>query len=453
MATAELPFVAEAAPAPAVDDNEMVEQARASLRRNLQRRDRRVVAFIAAAFVAAATTTAIAFPNRPLSIPALVVGVVVYALASRIEFEIGSGSALPTQLLLVPLLFALPVGIIPFAVAAGLVLGRVPDLARGRLHPDRIPLLLVNSWHAVGPAVVLGVAGATAHAPHWRQWPLYTLALGAQFGCDVASSLLRNRLTFGTPLFEHVRLMAHAFAVDAALAPIGLAFAIAGGKYAVLAGLPLMGLLKVFARERQVRIDHALELSQAYRGTAFLLGDVIEADDEYTGSHSRDVVDLSRAVGQCLGLEQRELRKAELTALLHDVGKIKIPSEIINKPERLTPEERAIIETHTLEGERLLARVGGLLAEVGTIVRSCHERWDGLGYPDRLAGEDIPLVARIVCCCDAFNAMTTDRPYRAARSTAEAVAEVERCSGTHFDPAVAAALAAVVRGGMSAVAA
>ena len=451
MATAELPFSAEAASAPAVDDNEMVEQARASLRRNLQRRDRRVVAGIAAAFVAAATAAAISFSNRPLSIPALVVGVVVYALASRIEFEIGSGSALPTQLLLVPLLFALPVGIIPFAVAAGLVLGRIPDFVRGRLHPDRIPLLLVNSWHAVGPAVVLGVAGTTA--PHWRQWPLYTLALVAQFGCDITSSSLRNRLTFGTPLFEHVRLMAHAFAVDAALAPVGLAFAIAGGKYAVLAGLPLMGLLKVFAREREVRIDHALELSQAYRGTAFLLGDVIEADDEYTGSHSRDVVALSRGVGEHLGLDQRDLRKTELTALLHDVGKIRIPGEIINKPGALTAEERAVIETHTIEGERLLARVGGLLAEVGTIVRSCHERWDGLGYPDRLSGEEIPLVARIVCCCDAFNAMTTDRPYRAARSNDEALAEVLRCSGTQFDPAVAAALAAVVHGGMSAAAA
>ena len=451
MATAELPFSAEAASAPAVDDNEMVEQARASLRRNLQRRDRRVVAGIAAAFVAAATAAAISFSNRPLSIPALVVGVVVYALASRIEFEIGSGSALPTQLLLVPLLFALPVGIIPFAVAAGLVLGRIPDFVRGRLHPDRIPLLLVNSWHAVGPAVVLGVAGTTA--PHWRQWPLYTLALVAQFGCDITSSSLRNRLTFGTPLFEHVRLMAHAFAVDAALAPVGLAFAIAGGKYAVLAGLPLMGLLKVFAREREVRIDHALELGQAYRGTAFLLGDVIEADDEYTGSHSRDVVALSRGVGQHLGLDERDLRKTELTALLHDVGKIRIPDEIINKPGTLTAEERAVIETHTIEGERLLARVGGLLAEVGTIVRSCHERWDGLGYPDRLSGEEIPLVARIVCCCDAFNAMTTDRPYRAARSNDEALAEVLRCSGTQFDPAVAAALAAVVHGGMSAAAA
>jgi HD-GYP domain-containing protein (c-di-GMP phosphodiesterase class II) len=283
---------------------------------------------------------------------------------------------------------------------------------------------------------------------------VYAGALAAQAATNFGSMIPHVR-QFGFGPAAQLRMMAPALAVDAALAPVGLviAFAVAPRPAALLLVLPVVGLLAYFARERGRRIDHALELSQAYRGTAFLLGDVIEADDEYTGTHSRDVVELTRGVGERLGLDQRELRKAELTALLHDVGKIRIPAEIINKPEPLTPEERAVIETHTVEGERLLAQVGGLLAEVGAIVRSCHERWDGLGYPDRLAGEAIPLLARIVCCCDAFNAMTTDRPYRAARSVTEALAEVERCSGSHFDPAVAAALAAVVSGGMSAAAA
>ena len=92
----------------------------------------------------------------------------------------------------------------------------------------------------------------------------------------------------------------------------------------------------------------------------------------------------------------------------------------------------------------MLERVGGVLGDVGRLVRSCHERWDGAGYPDRLGGEEIPLVARIVCACDAFSAMTTDRPYRKARSHDEALAELQRCSGTQFDPAVVEALAAVV---------
>jgi putative nucleotidyltransferase with HDIG domain len=208
--------------------------------------------------------------------------------------------------------------------------------------------------------------------------------------------------------------------------------------------LPLVALLRTFAGERQRRIDHALELSDAYRGTAFLLGDVVEADDAYTGIHSRHVVDLVLAVCDELKLSSADRRDAEFVALLHDVGKIRIPSEIINKPGKLDADERAIIETHTIEGEEMLERVGGLLGHVGRLVRSCHEHWDGNGYPDRLAGEAIPLVARIVCACDAFSAMTTDRPYRAGRTESEAIDEMVRCAGTQFDPDVVAALARVV---------
>jgi HD-GYP domain-containing protein (c-di-GMP phosphodiesterase class II) len=237
--------------------------------------------------------------------------------------------------------------------------------------------------------------------------------------------------------------MLSSFFVDVALAPIGLLAALVAvdRPIAISFVLPLVGLLVVFARERQVRIDHALELSHAYRGTALLLGDVVEADDAYTGSHSRDVVTLVLDVCDRLGVSGRERRDTEFAALLHDVGKIKIPAEIINKPAKLTDEEFDLIKTHTLEGEKLLSQVGGLLGNVGRIVRSCHENWDGTGYPDRLAGVDIPLAARIVRCCDAYSAITTDRPYRKARSAPEAVAELRRCAGTDFDSAVVEALA------------
>src|SRR5207247_5630043 len=190
----------------------------------------------------------------------------------------------------------------------------------------------------------------------------------------------------------------------------------------------------------QVRIDHALELGHAYRGAAMLLGDVVEARDAYAGSHSRDVVTLVLDVAGRLGLDAREKRAAEVAGLLHDIGKIKIPGEIINKPGKLTDEEWAIMKTHTVEGERLLSQIGGILGNVGRIVRSCHEDWDGTGYPDGLEAENIPLVARIVRACDAFSAMTTDRSYRKARPVEEAVAELQRCSGTDFDPAVVEAL-------------
>ncbi len=137
--------------------------------------------------------------------------------------------------------------------------------------------------------------------------------------------------------------------------------------------------------------------------------------------------------------------------MLHDVGKISIPKEILNKPAALTGAEFEVIKTHTIEGQFMLDRVGGLLGRVGEIVRSCHERWDGRGYPDGLMGEEIPLAARIVFACDAYNAMTTDRPYRNAMSSEAAVAELVENAGTQFDPSVVDALTAGRRAGRAGV--
>ena len=133
--------------------------------------------------------------------------------------------------------------------------------------------------------------------------------------------------------------------------------------------------------------------------------------------------------------------------MLHDVGKISIPKEILHKPAALTDQEFEIIKHHTIEGQFMLDRVGGLLGRVGEVVRSCHERWDGLGYPDGLAGEEIPVAARIVFACDAYNAMTTDRPYRQAMSREAAVAELVANNGAQFDPKIVAALTKVVEHG------
>ena len=292
---------------------------------------------------------------------------------------------------------------------------------------------------------MLGLAGESA--PAISKLPLYLGALAAQFAFDFARAGAHERLTLGIAPKVQLRAMTLVWLVDAALSSVGLAvaFAAVDDPYGFLLALPLILLFSVFARERQMRIDHALELSSAYRGTAFLLGDLIEARDAYTGNHIRDVVELTLAVVDDIGLSARERRDAEFSALLHDVGKVRIPTEIINKPGPLSAEERAIIDTHTLEGERMLERVGGLLGDVGRIVRACHERWDGSGYPDGIAGEDIPLLARIVSACDAFNAMTTDRPYRAALSFAEASSELERNSGGQFDPVVVASLLRVVQ--------
>ena len=305
----------------------------------------------------------------------------LYALASRVEFEVGAGSGVATELVLVPMLFLLPAASVPLAVLGGLALGEVGVGWRRRGHLERIAVLPGNAWHALGPALVFLAAGE--RAPHWSDWPIWLAALGAQVLFDYASSAGREWVAFGLQPKAHLRFMGWVWAVDGALAPLGLAVAFPAVDHvgAVLLVLPLVGLLALFAQQRKIGIDRALELSHAYRGTAFLLGDVVEADDSYTGNHCKDVVELVVAVAQRLGVDARGLRDAEFAALLHDVGKIRIPKELINKPGALTPEERALVETHTVEGEKMLAQVGGLLGEVGQIVRAHHERYDGAGLP------------------------------------------------------------------------
>jgi len=333
---------------------------------------------------------------------------------------------------------------LPVLACGALLLAELPDFARRRTPLDHLALSVISSWFSVGPALVIFLWGT--HAPRWQSAPVYAAALGAQFVFDYVSQFLMVRPVLGISPVAQLRSVLPAFAVDTLLAPLGLLVAFTAYVHppALLLVLPVLALFSTFARERQRRIDNALELSSAYRGTAMLLGDVIEADDEYTGTHSRDVVDLVLAVADKLGLASRERRRAEFAALLHDIGKVKIPAAIIHKPGPLDDDEWELMKTHTLIGEAMLGQIGGLLGEVGEIVRSCHERWDGAGYPDRVAGEAIPLEARIVCTCDAWSAMTTDRSYRKARSFDEASAELRASAGTHFDPRVVEALLEVL---------
>lgn len=156
--------------------------------------------------------------------------------------------------------------------------------------------------------------------------------------------------------------------------------------------------------------------------------------------HSAGVAALARAVGRRLGLEPVELREVIHTAELHDVGKLALPDEILDKKGPLDDEEWRLMRQHTVVGERIVAALPAV-ADVGPLVRSCHERWDGRGYPDGLAGEEIPLASRIVFACDAFDAMTSARPYqRRPKRGMEALGELEQCAGTQFDQRVVRAL-------------
>jgi HD-GYP domain-containing protein (c-di-GMP phosphodiesterase class II) len=408
-------------------------------------RERLAEGAVALAFVAVALAMALLLRSpRGLDGPTLAILVGAYVVCSRAKFDIADGYTVPTELVLVPMLFLLPTPIVPLVVSFGYLLGRLFDYASGRTNIHRAFHAFGDCWHSVGPALVLVAAGAQVLS--WQRWPIYLLALIAQFGFDFAATAIRERLIDGTSPRTLAQLVAPVYALDGALAPVGLLVAAAAielGPGLCLLIVPLAAVLAVLSRERQARVDQALELSSAYQGTAMLLGDVVEADDAYTGSHSRGVVDLSLAVSDRLGLGAGQRRNVEFAALLHDVGKIAVPKEIINKAGPLDADEWEIMYQHTIEGERMLNRVGGVLAAVGRIVRSSHEHYDGSGYPDGLAGEEIPIEARIVTCCDAFSAMTTTRSYRKAMPLSSALAELRKCAGTQFDPRVAAALAVV----------
>jgi diguanylate cyclase (GGDEF)-like protein len=178
-----------------------------------------------------------------------------------------------------------------------------------------------------------------------------------------------------------------------------------------------------------------VELERAYVSTVEVLANALEAKDEYTGGHARALAEMAISVGTEMGIEGERLKRLELGALFHDIGKIGVPSEIIRKPGPLTAAERRAMNLHPEIGDQILEPVP-FLQPIRPIVRACHERWDGKGYPDGLAAQAIPLEARIIFVCDAYHAMTTDRPYRMALPEKEAIRRLKLSSGTQFDPEV-----------------
>ena len=406
--------------------------------RRLRPTERRVAITSAAGVAIAATEIWLAAP--PVHVPWLTAALLIagYAACTRVGFEVSAGSAAPTQLAFAPMMVLLPPPLLVPAALLGYVVGGPRRLASGKRWWEMAIIQAGGCWYAVGAAAVMTAADLDHRTLSAAGW--YTAAFAMQCSVDLLASVLQERLVLGAPVRELIVAMAPCWMIDALITPVSVCLAVTAPLLAVASLFPLLLMFRVFSRERHARYDQVLALNAAYRGTALLLGDVVEADHEYTGAHSRDVVRLSVAVAESLHLGPAERSVVEFAALLHDVGKIRVPKAILDKPAALTPDERRLIEQHTIWGEGMLSGVGGMLAEVGRVVRSCHESWDGSGYPDRLAGTAIPMAARIVSACDALSAMTTDRPYRKARSLAEALAELERCSGTQFDPTVVVAV-------------
>ena len=183
------------------------------------------------------------------------------------------------------------------------------------------------------------------------------------------------------------------------------------------------------------------ELEGAFTATLGVIADAVELQDSYTADHANEVADLAVAVGMRLGVGGAELERLRYGALLHDVGKIGVPGEILRKAGPLSPAERELMDQHTAIGARMLEKIP-FLAPVAPLIRSAHERVDGGGYPDGLSGDQIPRGAMIIATCDAFHAMTSDRTYRRAMGHEEAIAELRAGTGTQFDETVVEALIA-----------
>ncbi len=197
---------------------------------------------------------------------------------------------------------------------------------------------------------------------------------------------------------------------------------------AVMVGV-LAGRFRLLSRSERRR----------FKATVEALCTALSARDGYTGEHSAETLGLVTEVTSELGLPRDEVDQMADVALLHDIGKIGIPNEILHSPGRLTDEQWETMKQHPVIGERIVGAIPGLEA-VAKAIRHEHERWDGLGYPDGLRKEEIPLASRIVLVCDAYHAMTSDRPYRKALLEHDARAELVRNAGTQFDPVIVGAL-------------
>jgi diguanylate cyclase (GGDEF)-like protein len=275
------------------------------------------------------------------------------------------------------------------------------------------------------------------HASLWLQEPSAEVVERARVGAD---SLVGDRIRTGS-LSETVApfVLSDPPAVIAPFSVEGRWGAIAvASPDATDFGERELELLGGLAHQAKLAIANASSfegLERTFLSTVEALANALEARDEYTSSHARWITDTALRVGQELGLDGETLKRLELGALFHDIGKIGIPNSILLKPGPLNDDERRLIDTHPELGAKIIAPIDQL-QDVCGIVRACHERWDGAGYPDRKAREEIPLEARIIFACDAYHAMTTDRPYRDAVAPDEALRRLEEAAGTQFDPRV-----------------
>ncbi|HEV3478210.1 MAG TPA: diguanylate cyclase [Gaiellaceae bacterium] len=391
------------ATAPLRADEHLVAEARDRRAKRPSTRDLWTSVALGGSFVAVAIAIAAMLPSErapSLFLVALLVG--AYALLSRVELEVGPGAAVPTQLVFVSMLFIVPLPLVPLCVAAGYVLGALPEYLGRRLHPARLPVLVGSSWFAIGPTVVLALFAADT--PTWRDAPIYVAALAAQFGLDFTSSAVRARVVFGHATRTLLPSFAWAGAVDAFLAVAGLG-AVVGETGAFLVMVSFAALLALLARDRRVRIDRAVAFDRAYRGA------LDEAHrDELTGLGNRRklLADLERAFAEADGSGDQIL-------VIYDLNGFKYYNDSFGHP----------------AGDVLLQRLARKLA--GAV--------EGCGSSYRLGGDEFCVLA----------AVPTDTVEALIDATTAALSEegdgfsISTCFGAVFLPSEAADSSAALR--------
>jgi len=213
-------------------------------------------------------------------------------------------------------------------------------------------------------------------------------------------------------------------------------------------GLAFQGLIRLYQKQRDAVIELREANSRLARATVSFAGALVttlDARDQYTAGHSAAVAIYARDIAARMDLSAEQQELAHLCGLVHDIGKIGLPAWLLEKDGPLTLEERRLMETHSAIGERILAKVEDY-AEIARIVRHHHERWDGEGYPDKIAREEVPLISRIISVADAYNAMTSDRPYRDAMPSRVARLRLAQAADSQFDTSVIAAFEAILAG-------